>query len=159
MNVKESKTNILLEAVYKILSEDSANTGYTMREMNFYVGDNINRPRLEMGAEFPQVTFEVDEYETDLLIPTQKYQLTVSGHVKKDMAYAQTTLDNLTARIEYLLNKKPSSLNLAVPSKKLRCRLINKISGLKTTDELKEVHTKNLIFEVVLDDEIIQCNN
>lgn len=156
-NVTESKVNILLEAVYKILSADSTNTGVTMREITHYT-TNISRKKIEQQSTFPQITFEVDEQESELLLPSQSYLLTVSAHVKKDMQYALTSLDNLTARIEYLLNKKPSSINLAVSGKNLRCRLINKISGMKVTDELKEVHTKNLIFEVVLGDEIISCN-
>lgn len=157
-NTTEAKTNILLEAVKKILSDDNSTLSTTMKAIHYYIADNIMRKRLEQIVDYPAVTMDVDEQGTDLLIPTQKYLLTVSAHVKKTMAYAQTELDNLTARIEYLLNKKPASINLAVASKKLRCRLINKISGVKVTDELKEIHSKHLMFEVVLDDETVNSS-
>ncbi len=160
MNMKESKTNILLEAVRSIFIADTTNTGFTSREINFYVGQRIYRTRMENHESFPQITMDVDEYESELSLPSNRNLLTIQVHVKKDSQYALTVLGNLSNRIEYLLNKKPSSINLAVDSsKKLRCRLINKISGLLTTDELKEVHTKTLIFEVVLGDEILSCSN
>lgn len=160
MNVVESKTNILLEAVRNLFIADTTNTGYTSREINYYVGQRIYRTRMEIGDSFPQITLDVDEYESELALPSQRCLLTIQAHVKKDAPYALTSLGNLSNRIEYLLNKKPSSINLAVNnSKKLRCRLINKISGLLTTDELKEVHTKTLIFDVILGDEILSCSN
>ena len=157
MNLAESKTNILLEAVRTLFISDTVNTGYASREIAYYVGQRIYRTRMEDVSEFPKITLDVDEYESELSLPSQKCMLTIQAHVKKDMSYALTNLGNLSNRIEYLLNKKPSSINLVVNSKKLRCRLINKISGLLTTDELKEVHTKTLIFDVVLGDEILSC--
>jgi hypothetical protein len=114
---------------------------------------------MEDDSAFPKITMDVDEYESENNLPTQKSLLTIQAHIKKNDSYALTSLGNLSNRIEYLLNKKPASINLAVSSKKLRCRMINKISGLLTTDELKEVHTKTLMFDVVMDDEILSCSN
>lgn len=159
MNLTEDKTNILMEAVRTVLISDTVNTGYTTREIKYYVDTRIYRTRQEDSSVFPKITMDVDEYESELSLPSARYLLTIQAHVKKDMSYALTALGNLSNRIEYLLNKKPSSINLVVNSKKLRCRLINKISGLLTTDELKEVHTKTIIFEVVLGDEILNCYN
>lgn len=159
MNLKESKSNILMEAVRTILVGDTTNTGYTSREIAYYCGTRIFRTRTEDDSAFPKITMDVDEYESELALPSSRCLLTIQAHVKKDMSYALTNLGNLSNRIEYLLNKQIASINLAVSSKKLRCRLINKVSGLLTTDELKEVHTKTLIFDVVLDDETLNCNN
>ena len=158
MNITESKSNILMEAVYKILTTDTADTGLKSREISHYCSNRVFRSKLLVSPIFPLITMETDEIGGELLLPSQRFLLTVQAHVKKEMEYALTSLDNLSNRIEYLLNKNTTSINLAVSSKKLRCRLINKVSALLTTDELKEVHTKSIQFDVVIGDELLQCN-
>jgi len=157
MNESESKTDVLYSSIYKILKDDNTNTAKTVREIEYHVADRIIRSNLRHNLANPKILMEVIESQTNLTLSTEKYMLILTVVVDMDMTYALTVLDNISARVEFLINKKPVSINLAYSSKNLRCRLINKTSGITSTDALKMIHQKHIMFDVVLDDEVIEC--
>ncbi len=157
MNELESKTEILYSSIYKILKDDDANTNNTLREIHYYVKDRIIRKNLRHNLINPKILMEITEQISDLGLPTAKYLLELTVVVDETEQYALTILDRITSRVEFLLNKKQASINLAYPSKNLRCRTINKISGITSYDGLQKIHQKNIMFDLIIDDENLQC--
>ena len=96
---------------------------------------------------------KVQASNSDVSIPSNKYILEVMGVYKMDVDYAQTNLNNLMARVDFLINKKPVQMNLVVPSKNLRCRHVNKISALLWDDVVEKVYFSYIRFLVICDDE------
>jgi hypothetical protein len=152
-NEKYSKSKVILEAVRSILVADNSNTGNEVREIEYYCSDRIHRGNLRTKSAFPQITFGIDEGYDELNLPSGHYYLSVSAHERFDSKYPQETLDNISSRIAFLLNKKPNQLNLAT-SKNLRCRLIVKISALLVQDYTNKVFTKSINFRMICGDEI-----
>lgn len=156
MNEKYSKSEVLLEAIVKILKEDDTNTGNTVREMNNTVADRIYRSHINENLSYPNVVIGVDEYNSNLGLPSGKFTVEIKVSVLQSEPYSFSVLDRIGSRIEFLLNKKTSSINLA-SSKNLRCRIFNKVSGLVTSDDLIKVNKKTILFDVICDDEILVC--
>lgn len=157
MNSIESKTEVLYSSVYKILKNDKTDTGHTVREINFYVEGRIVRKNLRQNLENPKILMEITEQPSNLNLPTAKYLLELTAVVNETENYALTILDRIVSRIEFLLNKRPASMNLAYTSKNLRCRTINKTSAIPYYDGLQKIHYKNIMFDIIVDDENLEC--
>lgn len=155
MNELESKNSVLYSSVIKLLKDDNVSTGNIVKEINFYVGSRIIRKNLRQKIKNPKILIDILDQPSDLSLPSGKYVLSTTVVVNTDDTYALTELDNISARVEFLLNKKSASLNLAYSSKNLRCRLINKVSGITSSDLLKKIHQKVTMFDVTLDDETL----
>jgi hypothetical protein len=158
MNELESKSEILYSSIYSILKNDDTNTGKTVREINFYVADRIVRKYLRHNFGNPKILMEITEQVSNLGLPTAKYLLELTAVVDETENYALTIIDRICSRIEFLFNKKQTSINLVYPSKNLRCRTINKMSAIPSYDGLEKVHKKNIIFDIIVDDENLECN-
>lgn len=155
-NIDNSKEEVLLQAVRKLLVDDNADTGKTVREIDYYVGDRIYLTDKNIdNATFPQIILSVDAAEDELGLPTGNYVLDVRTYVNIDDEYAKTKLKRIDARVLVLINKRSDSLNSAVTGKNLRCRLIVKMSSLETTDPIAHLYIKRTSYRVILDDEVI----
>lgn len=153
-NEQYSKSKVILEAVRSIMTDDDANTGNELREIQYYCADRVYRGNLRVKSDFPQISMRVEEGLDELNIPSGEYFLEVSSHEKFDANSPQDVLDGISSRIQFLLNKKPDQLNLAT-SKNLRCRLIIKLSALLIEDYVNRVFTKTIRFRTVCGDETI----
>ncbi len=154
-NISNSKEEVLLEAIRTLMIADNADTGVTLREIHYYVADRIFPTEQNMDEDFPQFGITTESVSDELNLPTGDYFVEVIAHTKKDAKYAITDLLRMDARVLVLINKKPQSLNDAVSSKNLRCRLIVKMSSLRTTDPIAHLNVKRTRFRVICDDEII----
>ena len=154
-NPTNSKEEVLMEAIRALMVADNVDTGVTVREIHYYVGDRIFPTEHNIDEEFPQFGIIIEAVTDDFNIPTGDYFAEVMSYTKKDALSAITTLLRMDARVLVLINKKPQSLNDAVSSKNLRCRLIVKMSSFKTTDPIANLNVKRTRFRVICDDEII----
>src|SRR5574340_676526 len=122
MNYTEAKTNVFLEAITKVLESDNVDTGQAMREIHYYCADRIYRSNVPQGDTFPQILSELDDKGGIPGLPSNNFLLTITACVSNKIGYAQTTLENIAGRIDFLFAMKPVLINLAVPSKNLICR-------------------------------------
>ena len=150
-----AKEEVLVEAVRAILVADNADTGVTVREINFYCADRIYMSDKNADKAFPQIFMQTDTGQDQLNLPSGDYFFETTCCVKMDDTNPQQTLYRMDSRVLALINKKPNTLNLAVPSKNLRCRLIVKTTSLKFTDPLAQLYMKTTRFRVILDDETL----
>lgn len=157
MNEKYSKSEVLIEAIVKILKDDNTNTGNIVREINYHAADRIYRKHVADKMTYPNIMISVDEFNNNLGLPSGRFSVEFKINVLQSEPYSFSVLDRIGSRIEFLLNKKTSQLNLAT-SKNLRCRLFNKASGLVTSDDLIKVNIKTLLFDAICDDEILVCS-
>ena len=158
MNESFSKVELMLTAIRTILVDDVYNTYKEVREIKYYAKDRIFRSNLNSKEIFPQIILSVDEMDSNIALPTQRMMLNISIYVNKNDSNAHTTLDRISSRIEFLLNKKNNNINNVEPNKNLRCRKIIKVSAITSIDNLMDVISKTIIFDIIVDDEIIICN-
>jgi len=156
MNKVYSKPKVLLEAVRTLLLADNSNTGNEVREIEYYVKNNIYRTYIFDKLKFPQINISVNELGDLVSLPSSELLLKVIVWVKSDDSFPQDKLDNIVQRCIYLINKKPINLNNAVVGKDLRCRSIIHYSTIDNNERLDdEVFGKEIWFNVKCDDEII----
>lgn len=156
MNKNYSKNELILIGVRKLLVDDNTNTGAEVREIQFYCEDRIYRTDLNHAATFPQILMEIDSMDSSILIPTSKFILTIKICIKRGTSGANMVLDRMATRVEYLLNRQHEKINIAADlAKNLRCRMIRKISAIRATDMIMDIITEIIMFEIVLDDEIL----
>lgn len=151
-NESYSKSKVVLEAVRSILVSDNVNTGNEVREIDHYCGDRIYREYTKPKKTFPQITLAIEEDISGIVLPTGGYFLEIKVHTAFDQHSPLDTKDNITARILFLLENKPASLNLAT-SKNLRCRLINKMSVHPTQDFIEKTYINVIRFKLICDHE------
>ncbi|MHA2363874.1 MAG: hypothetical protein ACXAC7_07940 [Candidatus Hodarchaeales archaeon] len=155
MSNELAKEEVLVEAVRAVLIADNTDTGGTVREIDFYCGDRIYMADKNLDNDFPQIFLNTDAAPDQQLLPSGNYFLETTCCVKMDYTNAQQTMYRMDSRVLALINKKPDTLNLAVPSKNLRCRLILKMSSIRFTDPIAQLYLKNTRFRVILDDETL----
>ena len=154
-NINNSKEEILIQAVRTLFVNDDTDTGKTVREINYYVGDRIFLTDKNIDEDFPQIVLSADSVYDELELPTGNYILEIRTFVKIDDSYAQTKLMRINSRMLVLINKQPESLNSAVLGKNLRCRLIVKMSSINVTDPVAHLYMRRTSFRVILDDETL----
>lgn len=158
MNETYSKSLVLMEAVRSILIADTTDTHKTVREIKHYVSQRVYQSHLpNPSVLLPEITLYVDDGPSSLSLSSGTYYLNIKVWVSEDATTPNETLDNITARIEFLLNHKHEDLNGAVSSKSLRCRMIVKESSQKISDPVLKVLTRHIIYYIICDDEIITC--
>jgi hypothetical protein len=155
---KYSKQEVLIESVRTMFINDNANTGNTVREISHYVSNRIYRKYKIENKPFPQTILEVTEFESALGLPSGNYNLKITNYVRMDSSEPWTVLGNLTARQINLLDKNQHQLNLVIPDKKLRCRLIQKNSVNDSDDTLSKLYIKVVSFFIICDKENISCD-
>lgn len=156
MNQVNSKEEVLLAAAINILSADTIPVANSVREISFYCNDRIYRTDAQITQILPSLTLNTEELASNFTLPTSEYILEVTAWVNFSHSFPLTTINNFSARVIYLLDKQMDSLNDAVPGKNLRCRLISKLSSIKTSDAVLKVYQKTMRFRVVLDDETLE---
>ena len=154
-NETYAKENVLLEAARTLLVNDNSNTGNTVREIQFYCADRIERDHTPAKTDFPKITLSVAHGLTHLGLPSGSYFLNVTGHFEISDQNSLTKLSRMMARAFFLLNKKFDDLNVAVSGKNLRCRQILMLSSDTNRDELLKHYVKTSRFSVICDDEIL----
>ena len=133
---------------------DNVDTGYELREIEYYCANRIYRGNLRITSVFPQITMNVEEGLDELNLPSGEYFLEMNVHEKFDAKHPQDTLDNISSRIQFLLNEKPDQLNLAT-GKNLRVWLIIKLSALPLQDYVNRIFTKTVRYKIICGDETI----
>lgn len=157
-NLSEDKANLILQAAIKILTDDNANTGFALREIEFYVADRIQQEDSRVQIDFPKIDVFVEDGVAEIALPTMEFFLEIIPKTKIETAGSKTDLNRIAARTAFLLDGKPESLNaalLAVSAIPLRCRLLQKQSALRTTDAVLGIYFNTVRFFVQCDDEII----
>jgi hypothetical protein len=154
-NVINAKEEVLMEAIRSLMVADNSNTGNPVREIHYYAADRIFPTEHNIDEDFPQFGIVIESVLDDQILPTGEYFAEVISYVKKDYENSIRTLLRMDARVLALINKKHASLNAAVISKNLRCRLIVKMSSLRISDPIAQLNTKRTRFRVTCDDETI----
>lgn len=164
-NVNYAKENVILEAVRSILVADNGTLSSDVKSIHQYVADRIIRKKAFLEPpEESLITMEVISRGGNYNLPSSSWFLTITAINPMEAepivagSNAQDDVANMSQRIEYLLNKKHDDLNNSVPTKNLRCRLINRISLLPTDDEKLKLYKRDIVFEMITDDEILDCN-
>lgn len=155
-NQTESKDEIILAAARELLLGDNAATGNTVESIENYCTNRIQREDLMVKVDFPKIDISCEEGMADVSLPTRIYFLTIKPRTHMDGLNPQTTLDRIHARIDFLFNNKPSSLNgtSVAAGKNLRCRLCFQESALRVPDTVERTYTKVIRYRVICDDEI-----
>jgi len=157
-NESYSKDEIILAAVREILLGDNAATGNDVGSIDSYVSNRIQREDVHVVIDFPRIDLSVEEGGAEVGLPTRRYFLVIKPRTHMDENTSpQTTLDRIGARIDFLLNNKPASLNAtaAASGKNLRCRLLIQESALRVPDAVDRFYSKIMRYRVICDDETI----
>lgn len=157
MTGTKAKSKLILEAVRGLLISDNTDTGNDMREIYHYTSHRIIRSHIPVGNDFPQIIMKLDENDAMQLLPSGEFNLVISCWelLKKDAAHE--VVDDMAARVIYLLHNKVDDLNNQVSGESLRLRLITKQSNLENTDEILKAVFRTVIFRIVADDEVLEC--
>lgn len=157
MNNAYSKDEIIAEAVYNILINDTANTGNDVREIMFYFS-NVKQIRyggaFNVESTYPMLTYKTEPVDSHESLPTGRYFLSVTASIESSSSTPQTTLKRIMARVDVLIDKKPEVLNSIVASaKNLRCRRIKRVSAQEVYDAMNEMYKRIHIYDLTCDDE------
>jgi hypothetical protein len=157
MNQNVSKINLILGTVRDILIGDTTpvESSAEVKELNSYIAGRVYRswsynPDVKV---FPQVTMICTDGASNLNLPSGKYSLDIKIWESFDASYPQTTIENISTRIDFLLNKQEKKLNLS--NSTLRCRQILRMDSINSTDVIDRLYTKTLYYNLICDDEIL----
>jgi hypothetical protein len=158
-NITYSKEVVILEAVNTILISDVLSTGNEVKSIKNYVDNRVYRTYTEdknnTNKFMPQLNMEMESMETNPSLPTGEYILTIKAFINQDASRPKDILDNLMARVCYLLDKKEKNLNNS-SNKNLRCVRCRKYSLIDNNDYLnKAIYGKQVIFTLKCMDEIL----
>lgn len=145
--------NLILEASIGILVGDNTATGNAVECIQSYVADRIFRSNYVNTQTFPQITVFYEDAVQSLTLPSREGFLVITPWVSFTDAFPLTKLANITERIQNLITA--ASLNLAVNGKNLRCRLVQLISAVKTSDALTECYANVIRFRLIIDDQAL----
>jgi hypothetical protein len=158
-NVNYSKENVILQAVRTLLVADNGTLTGDVKSIHTYCEDRIIRKKIFTEAPGESLaTMEVVSNGGDVGLPATRWFLTVTAIIPMDATNSQDNVSNFAERISILLNKKAMNLNNAVLTKNLRCRLINRLAILNADDEVLKIYKRDVNFELIIGDEILECN-
>lgn len=156
MNVTEAKTEVILMSSRKIMVNDNTPTGNNVEALGVNIGDRIYRSSLPVGDTYPHIVQWADELDDQITLSSGRFMLNVRIYFEIKQSQSRDLLDRVSERVIYLLNKKHVTMN-AQYDKNLKCRKIVKASNTFSSDAIKELYFRTVVFDMTCDNESINC--